>query len=421
MARLIYHRPVIARLKSLLGYIISIPFYLLSFLVPRDRNIWVFGAWFGYRYADNSRHVFEYVCKNEPSIRAIWLSRDATIVKSVRRSGYESHLVNSWRGYWLSCRAGIVFSSNGKMDLNRPAISRAKKIQLWHGIPLKKIGLDYKVPGSFSEQRFGTIKSLFNKIVSLIKHILFPFTEEKWDIITSTSPIISERMAIAYGVHISKVKITGYPRNDALLEPNSRPFEILNKFKRNLGVQKFILYAPTFRSRHEDIVSLFSGLNIDEFEACLLQNNAAFLIKMHPIYINAFPMVSTSHGLSRVYWLNEEDVPELNNLLPHIDILITDYSGAYIDYLLLNRPIIFTPFDLDQYLTTDFELFEDYEQATPGVKCANWGEVIQNIDSIFSGFDPYEPERLNALKKYHTYTDANSSMRVLQLARKLVK
>ena len=227
-------------------------------------------------------------------------------------------------------------------------------------------------------------------------------------------------MATAFGMPLSKVNITGYPRNDILLRPNYKPLEIIDEFKRKLSVQKFILYAPTYRNKYKDIVALFSGLNIENLETCLLRHNAAFLIKMHPIYSNKEPIIESNNELSHVYWLNENDTPELNMLLANIDILITDYSGAYIDFLLLNRPIIFTPFDLDRYLTKDFKLLEDYEQATPGVKCKNWSEVIKNIDSIFSGCDYYSSERLKALNKYHTYTDASSSKRVFEMALHLI-
>jgi len=124
---------------------------------------------------------------------------------------------------------------------------------------------------------------------------------------------------------------------------------------------------------------------------------------------------------TRIYWLKEEDIKDINDLLPSIDILITDFSGVYIDYLLLNRPIIFTPFDIQQYLSNDRELYEDYEDATPGVKCANWGQVIKSIETIFTGIDDYGLERMKSLKKYHTYVDADSSRRVVEVARSLLE
>lgn len=40
---------------------------------------------------------------------------------------------------------------------------------------------------------------------------------------------------------------------------------------------------------------------------------------------------------------------DLYEILPHTDLLITDYSSVYFDYLLLDKPIVFTPTDLGEY------------------------------------------------------------------------
>lgn len=43
--------------------------YLMTFLLPKNRNLWVFGSWLGEEYTDNSKYLFEYVCKNENQMR----------------------------------------------------------------------------------------------------------------------------------------------------------------------------------------------------------------------------------------------------------------------------------------------------------------------------------------------------------------
>ena len=67
-------------LRKLAAYPPQLLLYLFGLIVPRSRAIWVFGAWFGHRYADNSRYVFEYVNEYQPEIRAVWLTRAPTIV-----------------------------------------------------------------------------------------------------------------------------------------------------------------------------------------------------------------------------------------------------------------------------------------------------------------------------------------------------
>src|SRR6266480_1677422 len=134
-----------AFLRKLGTYLRQLPLYFFGLLVPRSRTIWVFGAWFGHRYADNSRYVFEFVTEHEPQIRAIWLTREPAIVAELRRRGREVHLSESWPGFWLACRAGLAVATCGNADLNPMALSRTRRLQLWHGTPLKKIKADDQV------------------------------------------------------------------------------------------------------------------------------------------------------------------------------------------------------------------------------------------------------------------------------------
>ena len=116
----------------------------------------------------------------------------------------------------------------------------------------------------------------------------------------------------------------------------------------------------------------------------------------------------------RTHLFTEEEAPDINYLLPHTDLLITDYSSVYFDYLLLNRPIIFAPFDMESYQAIDREFYEDYHLATPGPKCRNWDEVIETIDNILRGNDPYAQSRIEKRHIYHSYFDTNNCQRIVK-------
>lgn len=402
----------------LIKQLIVLMLYGLSFLVPRHRRIWVFGSREGLRYNDNSRHVFEYVCKKIPSIRAVWLTRIPDIVEDLRRAGRESYLVDSWQAYWLSCRAGIVIASHHKIDICYYAISRAIKINLWHGCPLKKIFLDWPDSNAINylfhpEIPFYRIDLKTNQIVDKLRIGL------KWDNLISTSPVFSKRMASGFGVDIHNVRITGYPRNDMLLHKDIKRLPFIDSLKARLKADKIILYAPTWRKDDQEQIRLFDTFDWERVSSFLRQHNTLLITKMHfmnrEVYHDLHP-----DEVSYIYWLNEEDCPEFNYLLPYADVLITDFSGAYFDYLLLDRPIIFTPFDLDEYVT-EWGFYENYNEATPGPKCFTWGEVMERLQEILSGDDQYKELRKLALKKYHTFADDNSCRRVADYAMELAR
>ena len=76
-------------------------------------------------------------------------------------------------------------------------------------------------------------------------------------------------------------------------------------------------------------------------------------------------MSTTSEPTSdRIVRITHDDEPDLNELMIKSDVLVTDYSSAYIDWLILNRPVIFSPYDLMAY-TKDYGLLDDYEELVP--------------------------------------------------------
>lgn len=398
--------------KTIINFLHLFP-YMLNRLIPRRKDIWVFGAWYGQRYADNSRYVFDYVCENEAAVRAVWLSRSKEIVEKVRHAGKEAHLANSWMGYWLCCRASLVFVTCCTSDVNRPGALGAKKIQLWHGTPLKKIGLDDPI-------RRNQPGSLPYRVLKRVQSCLFPFLAERYDLIISASPVAGDRLATAFGVDQSVVKTTGYPRGDIVLNPHPQPVPTVESFKQKWNAHRVVCYVPTHRGMGQDKFDLFSGLDVRSLHDCLARHNAVMFTKMHYYHRDPKSFGSLDSNESRIHWLSEEEAADVNPILAHTDVLITDYSSVYFDYLLLDRPILFAPFDKDRYLSRERELYEDYDTATPGPKCGNWDELIQSLDRVLSGEDGYGELRRICRDRYNSYVDTHNCRRVVELAKGLL-
>jgi len=78
-------------------------------------------------------------------------------------------------------------------------------------------------------------------------------------------------------------------------------------------------------------------------------------------------------------------------ILSAADLLITDYSSVYFDYLLLDRPTVFVPVDVDQYRAARGFLLEPYEFWTPGPKVLDQealeAEIRASLDDPTHGAD----------------------------------
>jgi len=396
----------VGKLKKLLTYTTMLPLYWLSFVVPKDKNLWVFGAWFGERYADNSKYLFEYVNKYHPEIRAVWLTNSEDTLRLIENKGYEVYKTYSLKGIYYALRAKVGIVSTGLRDINIYATGNIKVVQLWHGIPLKKIMFDDKIT--------------FKKPSILERFLFFFFPFLKKDIyytdaiLIATSEEVKNKISSAFRVPEDRVKITGYPRNDSFFLP---PDERISFVKKILDLKskgkKIFIYMPTHRKEgkinlKEILLSEISYLNQE-----LEKLNAILFVKLH--YYHAREMENLINDYSNLILVKDELIEhDIYNILKLTDALITDYSSVFFDYLLLDRPIVFFPFDLEGYLLKDREFYYEYDVVTPGYKAMSWKEVIESLKKIINGKDSFKEERKRVSKIFHKYIDGNSSERVFK-------
>ena len=125
--------------------------------------------------------------------------------------------------------------------------------------------------------------------------------------------------------------------------------------------------------------------------------------------------------MTNIKFLPTSSITSLNsdiyNLLPAFDALITDYSSIFYDYLLLDKPILFYMYDLDDYtkyrgLVVDKEALSWY---LPGPIYRRFEDLVAGIESILIGDDPYREERSRVRDLVHKYKDAKSAERVWKL------
>ena len=167
---------------------------------------------------------------------------------------------------------------------------------------------------------------------------------------------------------------------------------------------------PTHRFEgRSSIRSLINDLKT--IESQLADMRVLLLVKVHFFHLQE--LNSLTDRLNTVQFVEERDInQDIYSILPETDFLITDYSSVYFDYLLLNKPIIFAPLDIDQYVENDRALYYNYEDVTPGPKARNWREVVEWIEDILTKSDAHEEERRRVSRMFNAYDDGCSSKRV---------
>ena len=104
--------------------------------------------------------------------------------------------------------------------------------------------------------------------------------------------------------------------------------------------------------------------------------------------------------------VTDKDFDNLYTCVKDMDVLMTDFSSIYIDYLLVKKPIILAPFDYDDYITGERPLYFDYDNLE-GARANNWDEVLHVLrEHAFS-----VPSELQ-IARFHRYVDGNSARRI---------
>ncbi|MFF2912224.1 CDP-glycerol glycerophosphotransferase family protein [Paenibacillus sp. NPDC057934] len=280
-------------------------------------------------------------------------------------------------------------------------------IELWHGFPLKgmaKMDRQETTPDTNIDNYWSNV-----------------------DMIISYSSLYNTAMNACNGARIHQYNITGVPRNDALLTANSRD-NLMKLFRswKDSG-ETIIFFMPTFRNsiitpdKKEGGKNFSNLFGLSEFNKLQLLNflrehKIMMVVKLHPFEESFFANELQELNAERIYTLNdkilESSKMDLYDVLGSADMLITDYSSVYIDYLLLNRPVMFLPTDLEDYRLNRGLLFEPYEFWTPGPKIDSQQELQDSITRFIKEPTWYENERNTIMNLCHKYKDHQSSERI---------
>lgn len=369
-------------------------------IIPRNKKKWVFGAWFGDRYTDNSRAIYEYIIKNLPQIKAMWLTRNEDVYNRLKKEGKPVEYLSSWKGRCFALTSKIAFVTVSDIEVNGLFLNGARMVRLWHGMPLKHIGRDQRID-AFGEAYYHPplLKRIYKGIVKR-------YTTQKNDCVLVTGNFFSPFFQTSFNVSENKVWNDGYPRNDELFSSVTEP--IVTQYKEKYPHSKFIIFMPTHRTTGPGgaTFSPFDGFGFNQkaFFDLLEQKNLVFFYKGH--FFDTTAKVDLSN--ERFVRVNDDMFDVLYRFVKDMDILITDYSSIYFDYLLLSKPIILTPFDYEDYIHNQRHLYFDYD-SLEAVKAYNWDQLMCILDN-----ETYQKPSKKEIDRFFDHVDANSSKRIVK-------
>jgi CDP-glycerol glycerophosphotransferase (TagB/SpsB family) len=252
---------------------------------------------------------------------------------------------------------------------------------MWHGIPLKRL----------------------NKLTTV-----------SYDYLVSTSDFVNET-TLSKVIDAKDYKDFGYPRNDLFLKETHDIYDLLfcdiniYKFaKEKFGTaHKIALYMPTHR---ESSKAAKIPLNFEELNTFLAQNDTTLIVKLHHFVQELY----AHKNYSNILFHNTHG--DVYPLLKYTNILITDYSSVYFDFLLLGRPIIFFDYDKEEYEANMQGFLYDYESFTPGVHAMNQKGLYEAFQKSTTRHENgFREQRELLCVKLYSYHDTGSSQRIARL------
>ncbi len=220
--------------------------------------------------------------------------------------------------------------------------------------------------------------------------------------------------AEGFGIDVKNVKALGVPRTDDFFKESYKS-EIRAKLYEQypqLKDKKVILFAPTFRGNGAGTAHFpFDKFNVKDVLS-KLGEEYMIIIKHHPFVEMKHPVDASVKD--RVLDLSTES--EINDLLFITDLLITDYSSVIFEASLLNIPMLFYAFDLEDYVVNR-DFYYPFKNFVPG-------KIVRNVDQIVEsiGQEDYEQEKVETFKhRFFDQLDGKSSERVADFIMNLLE
>ena len=352
------------------------------------RDTVVFTSFHGRQFSDSPRAIHEELVRRGAPVEQLWVVRDgmcqvpptAKVVRDGSREHHEALATARWLVSndhfpdWFSRREDQVC------------------LQTWHGVPLKRLGLDV------ADRR--QVQGRFARWQEQVPN---------WQYVVSPNRFSTPILQRAYAIEGEMLE-TGYPRDDVLAAADR---DVRTRAVRaKLGIpdgKRTVLYAPTYRDHVIDRRGRYRldlHLDLDQLRRAL-GDDTIILFRKHHYVADAIP--TDADGFVR----DVSAYPDGTELMLAADVLITDYSSMMFDYANTGRPMLFFTYDLDRYQDEIRGFYLDYVDTVPGPLLRTTDEVagaLADIESVKSRY----AERYNGfVKRFCELDDGQASARVV--------
>ena len=357
-------------------------------IVPADDNLWCFCTWDRHWHTlDSPRAVLEALA-GDTSVKAVVLQKVRSKSEEDRDTpGVAFVPAESLRGAWCLARSRVVLIAYGMKGLSSYATGLTRKhivIQLWHGIPLRRIGR------LFPRETWWAAET------------------PKYSAMVASSEKERDHLAQAFEpVPREEIWLTGLPRNDFFLgDEAALPADYrahLDGLRQQLGGRRLVLYAPTWRDREEDHYR-FSPDESRRLSELLRRHNAVLGVRGHS-NVRHLSRYTANSDVAEIITMNH--IPDVNVIMRETAVLVTDYSSIYLDFVLTGRPILHFTYDFDTYLKNRIGFFYEVDEAFAGPRLLDFDQFLEHLDRALGAGVEDAPQYRHVRDLFHAHPAAS--------------
>lgn len=380
------------KVKFLINMVVAFILYPFNKNKFKGKNIWLIGGHAGDIYNDNSKFFYEYMLKNHKDVEIYWVINKESKVfdkipgKKLIRGSVKNYL------YYYNAKA-IVFSHAPSADI-APYNFVVPVLNAFHKNTVKV----YLNHGTIS---FKKRKPMDGRLKNIIDNLL-----KSYNVVTASSEFEENVMVNEWGMDKDNVCIVGNARYDNL--PTDE-----------VAQTRDILYTPTWRdwikfdgenfTKSDYFINIMNFLNDEKLNKILEEKDINIKFYLHHLMHEFIDDIRENITGKRIIFLDKGVT--LADEIRKSSANITDYSSVAIDFLYMNRPILFYQFDIDEY-KEKIDSYIDLDNEIFGSLAYTKDEAVDKlIEIIDNDFEILESQK-NERNKFFRHNDNNNCDRI---------
>ncbi len=358
----------------------------------KNKNIWLIGGHAGDIYNDNSKFFYEYMLDNHKEVNTYWVvNKDSKVFDKIPGEKLERGSIKNYLYYYNS--KAIIFSHSPSADI-APFNFIVPILNVFH----KNVVKVYLNHGTISFKKRKPMNGTFkNQIDELIK---------SYNVATASSKFEEDVMVDDWGMDKESVCIVGNARYDNL--PTNEKAQT-----------KDILYTPTWRdwikfdsgnfTNSDYFKNIMDFLNDENLNKILKEKDVKIKFYLHHLMHEFIDDIKENITGNQIVFLDKGVT--LATEIRKSSANITDYSSVAIDFLYMNRPILFYQFDIDKY-KEEIDSYIDLDNGIFGSLAYNKDEAVHKLIEIIENDFEVKEDQKNERDKFFRYNDNNNCERI---------